>query len=35
MRTALVHVAASLAEVAGCFSFRAWLRLGWPAHRSG
>ncbi|ACK50606.1 protein of unknown function UPF0060 [Methylocella silvestris BL2] len=28
MLTALVYVAAALAEIAGCFSFWAWLRLG-------
>lgn len=28
MRTTAVYVAASLAEIAGCFSFWAWLRLG-------
>ena len=26
--TALVYLAASLAEIAGCFAFWAWLRLG-------
>lgn len=28
MKTAIVYVLASLAEIAGCFSFWAWLRLG-------
>ncbi|PNG26542.1 YnfA family protein [Methylocella silvestris] len=28
MLTALVYAAAALAEIAGCFSFWAWLRLG-------
>src|SRR5688572_75094 len=28
MNTALVHVLASVGELAGCFSFWAWLRLG-------
>lgn len=27
-RTALLYVAAALAEIVGCFSFWAWLRLG-------
>ena len=27
-RTALLYIAAALAEIAGCFSFWAWLRLG-------
>jgi len=28
MRTAIVYVAAALAEIGGCFSFWAWLRNG-------
>ena len=28
MKTAIVYVLAALAEIAGCFSFWAWLRLG-------
>ena len=28
MKTALVYVGAALAEIAGCFAFWAWLRLG-------
>ncbi len=28
MRTTLVFVGAALAEIAGCFAFWAWLRLG-------
>lgn len=28
MRTAVVFAAAAIAEIAGCFSFWAWLRLG-------
>lgn len=31
MRTALVYVGAAAAEIAGCFAFWAWLRLGKPA----
>jgi len=27
MRTALIYLAAALAEIAGCFAFWAWLRL--------
>ncbi|WP_367614443.1 YnfA family protein [Teichococcus coralli] len=30
-RTALVYLAAALAEIGGCFAFWAWLRLGKPA----
>lgn len=30
-RSALVYAAAALAEIAGCFSFWAWLRLDKPA----
>jgi small multidrug resistance family-3 protein len=30
MRTALVYAGAALAEIAGCFAFWAWLRLGQP-----
>jgi small multidrug resistance family-3 protein len=30
-RTALIYVAAALAEIAGCFSFWIWLREGKPA----
>jgi small multidrug resistance family-3 protein len=28
MKTAIVYLLAALAEIAGCFSFWAWLRLG-------
>ena len=28
MRTAAIYAAAALAEIAGCFAFWAWLRLG-------
>lgn len=28
MRTALVYVGAAIAEIAGCFAFWVWLRLG-------
>lgn len=28
MKTAIVYVLAAIAEIAGCFSFWAWLRLG-------
>lgn len=28
--TALIYIAAALAEIAGCFAFWAWLRLGKP-----
>lgn len=31
MRGALIFVAAALAEIAGCFAFWSWLRLGKPA----
>jgi small multidrug resistance family-3 protein len=31
IRTALLYAAAALAEIAGCFTFWAWLRLGAPA----
>ena len=31
MKTALVYVGAAIAEIAGCFAFWAWLRLGKPA----
>ena len=31
MRALLVYLAAALAEIAGCFSFWAWLRLHQPA----
>ena len=30
MRSLVVYTAAALAEIAGCFSFWAWLRLGRP-----
>jgi small multidrug resistance family-3 protein len=30
MRSALVYVGAALAEIAGCFAFWGWLRLGKP-----
>jgi small multidrug resistance family-3 protein len=28
MKTALVYVGAAIAEIAGCFAFWAWLRMG-------
>lgn len=28
MRTALIYIAAALAEIGGCFAFWMWLRLG-------
>ncbi|MDB5571243.1 MAG: hypothetical protein JWN93_2426 [Hyphomicrobiales bacterium] len=31
MSTALLYMGAALAEIAGCFAFWAWLRLGKPA----
>ena len=31
IRAAAVYAAAALAEIAGCFAFWAWLRLGQPA----
>jgi small multidrug resistance family-3 protein len=31
MMTVATYVAAALAEIAGCFAFWAWLRLGGPA----
>lgn len=31
MRGPLIFVAAALAEIAGCFAFWSWLRLGKPA----
>jgi len=31
LQTAAVYVCAALAEIAGCFSFWAWLRLSRPA----
>lgn len=30
MRTALLYIAAALAEIAGCFAFWSWLRLDRP-----
>ena len=30
MRTAVVYVGAAVAEIAGCFAFWGWLRLGKP-----
>jgi small multidrug resistance family-3 protein len=30
MRTGLVYIAAAIAEIAGCFAFWGWLRLGKP-----
>ena len=30
MNTAFVYIAAAIAEIAGCFGFWAWLRLGKP-----
>ena len=34
-RTLLVYALAAAAEIAGCFAFWAWLRLGWPALWAG
>jgi small multidrug resistance family-3 protein len=31
MKTLLAYVGAAVAEIAGCFAFWAWLRLGKPA----
>lgn len=31
MRTFAIYIGAALAEIAGCFAFWAWLRLGKPA----
>ena len=31
MQTIAIYLAAALAEIAGCFAFWAWLRLGRPA----
>jgi small multidrug resistance family-3 protein len=31
MRTPAIFIAAALAEIAGCYAFWAWLRLGKPA----
>jgi len=31
MKTAFLYVAAAIAEIAGCFAFWAWLRLGLSA----
>jgi small multidrug resistance family-3 protein len=31
MRSAFVYAGAAVAEIAGCFAFWAWLRLGKPA----
>ena len=31
MKTALAYVGAAIAEIAGCFAFWCWLRLGKPA----
>jgi small multidrug resistance family-3 protein len=31
MKTLLAYVGAAIAEIAGCFAFWAWLRLGKPA----
>ncbi|QUS40933.1 YnfA family protein [Tardiphaga alba] len=31
MPTALIYVGAAIAEIAGCFAFWAWLRMGKPA----
>ena len=31
MLTAAIYIPASVAEIAGCFSFWAWLRMGKPA----
>jgi small multidrug resistance family-3 protein len=30
MKTALVYIGAALAEIAGCFAFWGWMRLGKP-----
>ena len=30
MKTAIVYVGAAIAEIAGCFAFWGWLRLGRP-----
>ncbi len=30
MKTTLVHIGATIAEIAGCFAFWVWLRLGKP-----
>jgi hypothetical protein len=30
MKTAIVYVGAAVAEIAGCFAFWSWLRLGKP-----
>jgi small multidrug resistance family-3 protein len=30
MKVALVYIGAAIAEIAGCFAFWAWLRLGQP-----
>ncbi|MDB5607344.1 MAG: hypothetical protein JWP25_4244 [Bradyrhizobium sp.] len=30
MKTAIVYVGATVAEIAGCFAFWSWLRLGKP-----
>jgi small multidrug resistance family-3 protein len=30
MKTAIVYVGAAIAEIAGCFAFWGWLRLGKP-----
>jgi small multidrug resistance family-3 protein len=30
MRTAFVYIGAAITEIAGCFAFWAWLRLGQP-----
>jgi small multidrug resistance family-3 protein len=30
MKTAIVYVGAAIAEIAGCFAFWSWLRLGKP-----
>jgi small multidrug resistance family-3 protein len=31
MKTLLAYIGAAIAEIAGCFAFWAWLRLGKPA----
>lgn len=31
MRTLVIFIAAAVAEIAGCYAFWAWLRLGKPA----
>lgn len=35
MRATLIYAAAAVAEIAGCYAFWGWLRLGWPAWWAG